>query len=183
MVNFFNEERMEALAFVLYEKASRGDLGAMKFIFQYVMGKPPEAVDPDRLDIDEWRKMQERARPAEENSGVIKSFPVEKMCELARIAWPCTFETNYGMPFGAGLKALDERDARLAGEGKRPSPNGVNSQSQGVAPMTNGSNGTLPEWWDQATDEVLAESRMQAPDRDRRRAKRAKKRRQHAGHR
>jgi hypothetical protein len=182
MAYFFNEERMRELAFILYEKASRGDLAAMKFIFQYVMGKPPMAVDPDRLDIDEWQKLQEKARPPEEISTVTNGFPVDKMCALAKVVWPCTFETNFRAPFLAGLKAMDERDARLAGKrkGKPPSPNGDNGRGHGVSPIPNVANGPVPEWWDQTMDEVLAESRTKGPDGKRRRGK---KRCQRAGRR
>ena len=179
MVNFFNEDRMNHIAIILYEKASRGDLGAMKFIFQYVMGKPPETVDPDRLDIDEWQKMQERARPPEEISKVIDAMPVDKMCEMARIVWPCAYHTNFVAPMQAGLKAMDERDARRAAKGKRPSTNAASGQGGDRArPIPNGPDGSLPQWLDQATEEVLAESRMKERDRRRRRRK---KRRQHAG--
>jgi hypothetical protein len=178
LVNFFHEERIKELAFILFEKAARGDMAAMKLVFQYVIGKPQPAVDPDRVDVDEWQKMQERSRPPAEMSQVTNGMPVDKVCELTKIAWPCTFATNFAAPFRAGLQALDERDAQRAAKGKRPSRNGSNGQGHGVVPMTNGPNGPLPDWWDEMMHEVLAESRMREPDR---KDRRAKKRRQRAG--
>jgi hypothetical protein len=183
LVNFFNAERFKEIAFILYEKACRGDLAAIKLIYQYVLGKPQPAVDPDRLDNDEWQKLQERSRPPAEMSQVTNGMPVDKVCELTKITWPCMFATNFAAPFRAGLHALDERDAQRAAKGKRPSRNGANGQGNGhgVVPMTNGPNGPLPEWWDEMMDEVLAESRKMDPDRNHRREKRAKKRREPAG--
>jgi hypothetical protein len=38
-------------------KAIGGDLASAKFLFQYVIGKPGEAVNPDTLDIEEFRQI------------------------------------------------------------------------------------------------------------------------------
>jgi hypothetical protein len=47
-------ERMKALGEKLYEMAMAGDLAAAKLLLAYAIGKAPEAVDADRLDLDEW---------------------------------------------------------------------------------------------------------------------------------
>ncbi len=47
-------ERMRALGAKLYELAMAGDLAAAKLLLAYAVGKAPEAVDADRLDLDEW---------------------------------------------------------------------------------------------------------------------------------
>jgi hypothetical protein len=47
-------ERMKALGEKLYELAMAGDLAAAKLLLTYAIGKAPEAVDADRLDLDEW---------------------------------------------------------------------------------------------------------------------------------
>src|SRR5262249_230197 len=52
LVNFVTEEDMKHIAFVLKMKAESGDITAIKLLFQYVLGKPTEAIDPDRLDVD-----------------------------------------------------------------------------------------------------------------------------------
>ncbi len=48
-------ERMQALGAKLYDLALAGDLAAAKLLLTYAIGKPPDAVDADRLDLDEWR--------------------------------------------------------------------------------------------------------------------------------
>jgi hypothetical protein len=47
-------ERMKALGEKLYERAMAGDSAAAKLLLAYAIGKVPEAVNADRLDLDEW---------------------------------------------------------------------------------------------------------------------------------
>jgi hypothetical protein len=120
----------------------------MKLLFQYVLGKPTQTVDPDRLDVDEWQKMQEKSRPPEEATKVIGGLPVQTVCDVTKAAWPCAVEQAFKQPLLAGLKRIDERDATRQAS--------ANQQAGGAAPMANGPNGALPEWWDQLMREVLA---------------------------
>jgi hypothetical protein len=46
-------ERLGKIADRMMELAEEGDVSAAKLIFQYVLGKPLDAVSPDRVDIDE----------------------------------------------------------------------------------------------------------------------------------
>src|SRR5262249_19248254 len=62
VVNFVSEEDLKYLIFKVKMMAESGDMAAAKLLFQYVLGKPTEAVDPDRLDVDEWQKLQEQVR-------------------------------------------------------------------------------------------------------------------------
>jgi hypothetical protein len=47
-------ERMKALGERLYTAAMAGNWIAAKLLLAYAIGKAPEAVNPDRLDLDEW---------------------------------------------------------------------------------------------------------------------------------
>src|SRR5207247_2048690 len=53
-------------------KARLGDLTAAKIALSYVIGKPTPAVDPDRVDLDEWNINRQRPETAAV-SDVIKS--------------------------------------------------------------------------------------------------------------
>jgi hypothetical protein len=48
-------KKMRKLAHSLYEFAVGGDLESLKLLLAYVVGPPQKEVDPDRLDLDEWR--------------------------------------------------------------------------------------------------------------------------------
>src|SRR4051812_17103398 len=48
------EENVERLANMLMEKAFAGDMAATRMLLLYWIGKPKEAAEPDRLDVEEW---------------------------------------------------------------------------------------------------------------------------------
>jgi hypothetical protein len=183
LVNFVTEDDMKHLCFVLKMRAEGGDMVAMKLLFQYVLGKPAETVDPDRLDVDEWQKMQEKSRPPEEATKVMGGLPAQTVCEVTKVAWPCAVEQAFQQPLLAGLRMLDEHDARLRSpeahgepsgalqaEKAPPSPKGENGRRSEPAPTVNGSNGSLPEWWERMMSELLAQRGNRPPDgQDRRR--------------
>jgi hypothetical protein len=62
LVRDLDEGKMQALGQKLYEQALAGDLAAAKLMLAYAVGRPREAVDPDRLDLDEWAILD--ARPS-----------------------------------------------------------------------------------------------------------------------
>jgi hypothetical protein len=166
LVNFVTEDDMKHLCFVLKMRAEGGDMVAMKLLFQYVLGKPAVAVDPDRLDVDEWQKMQEKSRPPEEATTVLGGLPAQTVCEVTKVAWPCAVEQAFKQPLLAGLHAMDERDAeaKRRAEEPRPSPKGNNGRRREPAPMANGPNGPLPEWWEQMMAEALADTKRSRGD-------------------
>jgi hypothetical protein len=147
LVNFVTEDDMKHIAFVLKEKAMGGDLAAIKLLFQYVLGKPQPTPDPDRLDVDEWQKMKEQARPVEEMGQVVHSVPAEFATTMTRIAWPCAMAENVVKPMQEELRQMDARDARRAARAARRAArkaNGSNGTKPAAAeepPKANGSNG------------------------------------------
>jgi len=172
LVNFVTAEDMKEIALILKEKAKMGNLAAIKLLFQYVLGKPLAATDPDRLDVDEWEKFQESARPPREMDEVMHRLPAEVVTELTKIAWPCAVERDFKAPFRESLKAMDQRDAERAATGQPPTPNGENGGSGDPPPRPNGENGRRataspkandengaePSWWDQMVEEMIGAS-------------------------
>jgi len=69
LVNSSTREEVIRVGKVLHEKALGGDVHAIKLYFQYMLGKPAETVDPDRLAFDEWRKLKEQTVAPEETQG------------------------------------------------------------------------------------------------------------------
>jgi hypothetical protein len=47
------EADVQALCRTLLDKGKAGDVGAAKLALLWLLGTPPEAVDPDRLDLQE----------------------------------------------------------------------------------------------------------------------------------
>jgi hypothetical protein len=50
-------EDMGVIADDLILKARNGNLAAIKLLFQYVIGKPTDAVNPDTIDIEEYKQI------------------------------------------------------------------------------------------------------------------------------
>jgi hypothetical protein len=66
-------------------QAREGNLGAIKLVFSYVIGKPTTAPDPDRLSVDEWRLLCDGVPTAEEESAVNSGTPLEVGLKVARL--------------------------------------------------------------------------------------------------
>jgi hypothetical protein len=49
-------EDIATIAQAMIEKARQGDVAAARLVIQYSLGRPAEAVDPDRLDELEWQQ-------------------------------------------------------------------------------------------------------------------------------
>jgi hypothetical protein len=49
------EERLRMLGEKLYAAAIAGDWQAAGLFLRYVIGRPADAVDPDRVDLEEWQ--------------------------------------------------------------------------------------------------------------------------------
>jgi hypothetical protein len=73
--NSITDEEMFALCRVLFERAITGDMSALKMIWQYKLGKPLPAPNPDRIDRDEWDHFQKDAMTLDEMRKVLGQLP------------------------------------------------------------------------------------------------------------
>jgi hypothetical protein len=55
LLDDLTEDQLKALGKKLYAAAMGSDWTAAKLLLAYAIGRPREAVDADRLDLDEWR--------------------------------------------------------------------------------------------------------------------------------
>jgi hypothetical protein len=131
-------EALAKIVLAMVEKAQAGDVAAAKLVLQYTVGKPAEAVEPDRIELDDHRLRVESCIPAGEWAPRFGELSVESVNPLwARVAPQMEEETMLPMLL-AGLeveaappemKAQVERKAnrrtmRILQEGALPSPNG-----------------------------------------------------------
>src|SRR4051812_47583774 len=59
LLDSVSEQDVRDVAEMLKLKARQGDVAAMKLFLQYCVGKPGPAKDPDRMDADEWQRLQQ----------------------------------------------------------------------------------------------------------------------------
>ena len=57
LIRNFSQTDMDLIAQTLKIKAVSGDLAAAKLVFLYVLGKPADVVNPDTIDIEEYRQI------------------------------------------------------------------------------------------------------------------------------
>jgi hypothetical protein len=81
------KEDIAAIAQAMIEKAKAGDVAAARLVIQYTMGKPAEAVDPDRLNEMEWQQWQ-RELVGAELPAVISGIHAETVNTIARTIVP-----------------------------------------------------------------------------------------------
>jgi hypothetical protein len=82
------EEDMHALARTLLAYALEGNMTAAKLLLQYVLGKPPEPVDPDTLSQREWQLFQEQPITRDDLMQTLGRFPLNVACDIVRTAQP-----------------------------------------------------------------------------------------------
>jgi hypothetical protein len=151
-----SEADMEAITAALVARARAGDPAATKLLFQYVLGKPTETVDPDQLDVDEWQKLQASARHPKEMATVLRHLPVEEVCILTNLIWPYVVNHKFNEPLRATLeesrktqlaaaeKAARRQAARQAKGQRQPPPaNGDHEAAGQPQPSPNGDNGAI----------------------------------------
>jgi hypothetical protein len=73
--NAITDDEMFQLCRLLFEKARGGDLGALKMIWQYKIGKPTAAPNPDMIERDEWNNYQTDVMTLDEVKQVLAGLP------------------------------------------------------------------------------------------------------------
>jgi hypothetical protein len=77
-------QELDAILDTLLRLAREGDVAAAKLVFQYALGKPTEARDPDRLDADEAEAFRANACTTR-TMDLLKLYPVELFLPLFRL--------------------------------------------------------------------------------------------------
>src|SRR4051794_4543808 len=77
-------QEMDAITDALLRLARGGDVAAAKLVFQYALGRPAEARDPDRLDADEVDAFRANAFSTR-TMELLGLYPAELFLPLFRI--------------------------------------------------------------------------------------------------
>src|SRR5688500_12223541 len=89
LLDTVSAQDLKETAVLLKLKAQRGDLAAIKLLYQYCLGSPEPVKDPDRMDADEWQRLQEMRVGREEFQETTESIPACLACHVAATHWPC----------------------------------------------------------------------------------------------
>jgi hypothetical protein len=68
----------------LLAQALEGDVLAARVVLLYCVGKPAAAVDPDGVDLDEWKRLERSPTAASYSRALLDCVPAEWAAELLR---------------------------------------------------------------------------------------------------
>jgi hypothetical protein len=89
LLDSVSEQDLKEMVEALKLKARQGDTAAIKLLWQYCVGKPDSPKDPDRMDADEWQRLQEMRVGEQEFWKTIGDVPACLACHRAETYWPC----------------------------------------------------------------------------------------------
>jgi hypothetical protein len=129
-----------------------GNVAAARLLLQYLVGKPQDPPDPDRLEHDEWQVYQSEMVGPDEMNRLLAAMPATMANGWADGIWPVMADCRIRQPMLEGLRAdREQREAQAqaaeAKEADRPRQD---------APTTNGSNGRRPAPGQSATPQAAA---------------------------
>jgi hypothetical protein len=158
LVQCVGEEDIRQIANGLLVSAKLGHLPSIRTLLMYVLGKPPCAVNPDTLDIEEWRQLvQPLAQIMAELPQALMAIPAPTATDMVRTAQPyaqrMVGEELTAPPPEEDEEAREQEAERLQGADRPkkgqarvlPSPNG------GLRPR-----GAVPQW----LHKIAAQARM-----------------------
>ena len=145
------EDQMRDLCADIFLRAQRGDMAAAKLIFQYAIGKPHPAPDPDTLDAHELRTLQANSLTPAAFEPMKDSLPLEPILSLMPLVHDCRAQT-LAQGLTEGLAQLDEQDRRRAArveskaerKRRRREERAKARQNAATAPSPTASNGSGP---------------------------------------
>src|SRR5262245_26503705 len=85
LLNRATDDDWDTIADALIEKARAGDTAAIKLYYQYTLGKPAPAVDPDRADIDEANLLEAARQCVEFAKKLVRTPPLEVFLAIIHI--------------------------------------------------------------------------------------------------
>jgi hypothetical protein len=170
LVNSVSEADMEQLADDLRIQAKLGNMAAIKLLFLYMLGKPTQPVNPDTLDIEEWKQLfQPIPQIMKEMPKAMMSVPVETASRMVQAMQPC-MEKAVGevmaLPQAEYSQLVNEAsngDNACQDVPASPSPNGGNGRNKTKpSPSPNGGSSRpkpLPPWLMKIADKARILSR------------------------
>jgi hypothetical protein len=130
-------EQMRVVTEAMIERAAKGDVAAAKLLLQYTLGKPAAAVEPDRVEIEDYKLRTESAVPAHVWGPMREHLQARNVNEIA-VATEPLMQATILEPVEQVLrgevptklsrtarKAMNRETRRLRRE-HAPSPNGSN---------------------------------------------------------
>jgi hypothetical protein len=145
-------DMLKDLATRLWGMALGGNVAAARLLLQYLVGKPQDPPNPDRLEHDEWQTYQSEAVPPADMTRLLGSMPATMANGWADGIWPVMADCNIRRPMLDRLRA--DREQREAQAHAAEAETAV--QPRQDAPTVNGDNGRYAAPQQPATPQAAA---------------------------
>jgi hypothetical protein len=138
-VETVTEQDIREITYLVVFNAKAGSLEWLKFLFAYAIGKPrPVAVDPDTLDVQEFRALQQSSVSADAAEKVCRGAPLGVALEVCRQA-----QAVREAQFRAAIPELAAAPPAATATDERPRER----KPAAPAPSTNGRDGIWADPW------------------------------------
>jgi hypothetical protein len=136
------EQDIKDIAVKLRDDAKASDKAAVKLLFQYVIGKPQPAVDPDALDLQEMRGYLAGAIPPEVFEEMQRGLPLAMLLKI----WPFFLFAKEQTTFQGAADRHEARQQRRQERAQRKAERRQRRQQaqQQVPPPPDEPTGTAP---------------------------------------
>src|SRR5260370_3516385 len=132
LIDTVTAEDMRFIAEQLVVIARLGDLAAIKLLFQYVLGKPAAAVDPDTLDLHELDLYRRGPSAQEVHDVACQRLPADAVAEVLRVEMPC-LGANFKDAAARGILGIGPDD-----DPEEEEEDEAAERKEVAAPLTNG---------------------------------------------
>jgi hypothetical protein len=109
LVECVSDDDLTAIVDRLVAQAKEGDMAAIKLVLAYSIGKPTTAVDPDRVDVDEFKLYCEETLDTDTATLPLKGVPAGVACEMVGAALP-GLSDHIAQELGEALAAEQDED-------------------------------------------------------------------------
>jgi hypothetical protein len=113
-------ERMRRIVTALADLAEKGDLDVARFLFEYLLGKPGAAPDPDRLDLEEYKLFEAHPTIFEATRTLVDNVDAKQAVEMLASRVKTDKELLEHAATCDGKRVIEARDKR-SGRKRQPS--------------------------------------------------------------
>ena len=134
-------EELAKVLLAMLEKAKAGDVAAAKLVLQYTAGKPAEAVEPDRIELEDHRLRTESLVPM---AGWAPTFGLLPVCTANKLwegAAPDMEEETLLLVLLGGIEVDASAPEDKAKVNRKTTRQAMRILEDGILPSPNGSIG------------------------------------------
>jgi hypothetical protein len=118
MIKRVTQEKFDQAVDTLTEMAIKGNAQAQKLFFTYIVGKPVQTVDPDRMDFDEWNIYRDSVPMKAESATVMQAGDPQLHLDYVRIMRPIITEIMREEVLKMWNETPEQREAREDAEAR-----------------------------------------------------------------